>query len=215
MKDEDPLTFFPTDRRQVPKATSDPHTVILDVHTAGVNDGAPGTEKVDQEFLRPNTMVNSDDPGVVELMRKAVGNEVDPWARAVAIEKWVAKNLTDKNFGVVFANAKQVARDLSGDCTEHSVLTAAMCRAAGIPARAAVGIIYAEHLGGFGFHMWNEVYVNRRWVAIDSAFDESDVDAVHIKFSDTSLDGIAPFETFTSVVRAFDKMKIVPIETRR
>ena len=35
--------------------------------------------------------------------------------------------------------------------------------------------------------MWNEVYVNQRWVAIDPSWDQSTVDAVHIKLSDSSL----------------------------
>ena len=49
-----------------------------------------------------------------------------------------------------------------------------------------VGLIYADNLGGFGFHLWNEVYVNRRWVALDAAFDQSAVDAVHIKLTDSN-----------------------------
>jgi transglutaminase/protease-like cytokinesis protein 3 len=107
-----------------------------------------------------------------------------------------------------------VARTLSGDCTEHAVLTAAMCRSEGIPARVATGLVYAESLGGFGFHMWNEVYVNRRWVAIDSAFDETDVDAVHLKLTDSSLDGVAQFETFLPVSRVMGKLKIEVVEIR-
>ena len=60
-----------------------------------------------------------------------------------------------------------------------------MCRAAGIPARGAWSAWSTrEQLGGFGPHMWNEVYVNGRWVAIDAAFDQSEVDATHLKLSD-------------------------------
>ncbi len=62
--------------------------------------------------------------------------------------------------------------------------------------------------------MWNEVYVNRRWVAIDSAFDQTQVDAAHIKLSDSSLDGVAPFESFLPVARVFGKLKIEAVEIR-
>jgi transglutaminase-like putative cysteine protease len=89
-----------------------------------------------------------------------------------------------------------------------------MCRAAGVPARVAIGMVYAEPYGGFGFHMWNEVYVNRRWVAIDSAFNESEVDAVHIKLADSSLAGGSPYESFLSVVRVFDRTKLEALEIR-
>ena len=77
-----------------------------------------------------------------------------------------------------------------------------------------MGLVYVPHLGGFGFHMWNEVYVNRRWVAIDSAFDQTQVDASHIKLSDTSLDGVSPFETFLSVARVFNKISMEAVEVR-
>ena len=62
--------------------------------------------------------------------------------------------------------------------------------------------------------MWNEVYVNRRWVAIDSAFDQSEVDAVHLKFDDSSLDGVSPFDSFLAVARAFKKLGLRPLEIR-
>jgi len=156
-------------------------------------------------------MVNSDDPRVAANARKAVGRETDPWAKAAAIEAWVARNVADKNFGTAFNNAADVARTLQGDCSEHSVLVAAMCRAQGIPARCVVGLVYVGDKGGFGPHMWNEVYVNNRWVALDAAFNQTRVDATHIKFSDSSLDGVSPFETFVPVLTVFKKMKIEPI----
>ena len=100
------------------------------------------------------------------------------------------------------------------DATEHSVLAAAMCRAVGVPAHVVVGLIYVDEHDGFGYHMWDEVYVNNRWVAIDPSFDQATVDAVHIKLSDASLDGISPFETFLPVVRVLGKMTLEPIEVR-
>lgn len=147
-------------------------------------------------------------------MKNAVGSETDPWRKAVAIQSWVAKNVSEKNFSVAFAQAAEVARNLKGDCSEHSVLVAAMCRAAGIPARCVVGLVYAQNLGGFGPHMWNEVYVNGRWVAVDAAFDQSQVDATHLKLGATSLDGVAPFEAFLPVLKVFGKIKIEPLEIK-
>ena len=148
------------------------------------------------------------------LARQAVGDAVDPWDKAVRIERWVATNMKNKNFATAFAPASEVARNLSGDCTEHGVLTAALCRAVGIPARVAIGLVYVDHLGGFGFHLWNEVYVNRRWVAIDAAFDQTEVDAVHLKLSDTSLAGVSPYEAFLPVVRVMNKLTLEPREVR-
>jgi hypothetical protein len=214
VKGDDVAALLPNDRRQRIVAGADASSATLEVKTAGPNDGAAGPEAVDSEFLRPNAMVTSEDSKVVELTSRVITGESDPWQRALKIEKWVAQNIREKNFKTGFAPASEVARNLTGDCTEHGVLAAAMCRAAGVPARVVVGLVYADHLGGFGYHLWNEVYVNRRWVALDASFDQTDVDAVHIKLNDTSLAGVSPYEAFLPVVRVLNKMSLEPLEIR-
>ena len=79
---------------------------------------------------------------------------------------------------------------------------------------SSIGLIYVDELEGFGYHMWDEVFVNHRWVAIDPSLDQTTVDAVHIKLSDTSLDGVAPFEAFLPVVAVVGRLTIEPIEIR-
>jgi hypothetical protein len=214
MKDGNPLDLIPADRRQSIRKGNAAGTATVEIRTAGPNEGETGPDQVDAEYVRSNPLVNSEDAVVVEHTRKAVGGLTDPWEKAVAIEKWVAQNLRNKNFNIAFAPAAEVARDLAGDCTEHGVLTAAMCRAAGIPSRCVIGLVYVEPKRGFGFHMWNEVYVNRRWVAIDSTFDQAQVDATHLKLAATSLDGVSPFAAFMPVLTAFDKLTIEPVEVR-
>jgi hypothetical protein len=214
LKDAAPGDVIPTDRRQSIAPGTKEHDAILAVKTAGPNDGAPGEEPADDVYLRPNAMITSKDDMVVSLSKKAVGNAVDPWDKSVRIVKWVSRNFRNTNFETAFAAASEVARNLSGDCTEYAVLTAAMCRAAGVPTRVVVGLLYVDRLGGFGFHMWNEVYVNRRWVAIDATWEQESVDAVHIKIADASLDGVSPFEAFLPIVRVLDRMTIEPIEIR-
>ncbi len=214
MKDDEPAKSFPADRRQSVTPESDPTRARMIVATAGPNDGEAGPEAVDAQYSRPNAMIESEDPRVVALAKRATAGLVDPWQKAAAIQHWVAENIKTKNFETTFAPASEVARDLSGDCTEHGVLTAAMCRSVGIPARVVVGLIYSEPSQAFGFHMWDEVYINRRWVAIDAAFDQSQVDAVHLKLVDSSLDGVSPFEMLLAVTRVFNKLTIEPVEVR-
>jgi transglutaminase-like putative cysteine protease len=214
VKAADAVALFPPGRRQSARAEGD-GTILLDVTSDSPDTGEAGPEQVEAVYTKANPLVDSNDSLVVKHMRAAVGDRRDPWEKAVAIMDWVADNVRRKNFQVAFAPAGSVAKDLSGDCTEHAVLLAAMCRAAGIPTRCAVGIVYAEPLGGFGPHMWNEVYVNRRWVALDSAFKQSQVDATHIKMLDTSLDGVSPFEAFMPVLQVFQNLSIEPLEIRR
>jgi transglutaminase-like putative cysteine protease len=209
---EDVSGIFPNDGRQTLAASKDdPKVGTLEVRTSvqGPEDPQPGPE-----YLSSNPLVTSDDSAVRNLTRKAIGRATDPWQQAIAIEKWVARNLTEKNFKTAFAPASEVARNLTGDCSEHSVLVAAMCRAAGIPSRCVVGMAYVRERSGFGPHMWVEVYVKGRWQPIDAAYDQSEVDATHLKFSTSSLQGVSPLDTFTPVLKAFNGLKIEPKEIR-
>ena len=214
LKGDAPATVIPDDRRQSLTPSTKTGEATLVVKTAGRNTGPAGEESVDPAYLRANALVDSKDPRVVELTQRAIAGATEPWDKATRIEKWVFRNVTEKNFKTAFAPSSEVARNLAGDCTEHSVLTAAMCRAAGVPARVAVGLLYVRDLGGFGYHMWNEVYVNRRWVALDATVDQEDVDAVHIKLKDTSLEGVSPFEAFLPIVTVLGKLSIEPVEIR-
>ena len=185
------------------------------VKSAGPLDGGPSAEEAAPEYLRANALVTSEDTRVRSLAQRATRGVVDPWEKATRINHWVFENMKQQsNFKVAFAAANAVARNLSGDCTEHAVLAAAMQRAVGIPSRVVVGLIYVDDLEGFGYHMWNEVFVNHRWVALDPSWDQSTVDAVHIKISESSLDGVAPFEAFLPLVRVMGRLGIEPIELR-
>jgi hypothetical protein len=214
LKDSEPAAAIPNDPRQSLKPEPDKGSAILEVQTVGPLAGDPAADDPAPEYLRSNNLVTSDDARVQRLAQEATRGASDPWEKATRINKWVFQNVKNKNFRVAFAGAAQVARTLSGDCTEHSVLAAAMCRAEGIPARVAIGLIYVDKLEGFGYHMWDEVFINHRWIALDPTWDQADVDAVHIKLSDTSLDGVAPFEAFLPLVRVMGKLSIEPIELR-
>jgi hypothetical protein len=214
LKDGDLSEVIPNDPRQALQPSPQKNTGMLEIKSVGLLDGEPGPAEVDPQFVKPNALVTSQDSQVRSLAHRATRGIVDPWQQAQRINHFVFEIIRDKNFGVAFAAASEVARNLTGDCTEHSVLAAAMYRAVGIPSRVAVGLIYVEEQAGFGYHMWNEVYINQRWIALDPSFDQARVDAVHIKLSDSSLEGISPFETFLPVLRVSGKLDIEPIELR-
>jgi len=205
---------FPADPRQTVAPELNPSSAILVVKSSGPTDGQPGPDQVDHQYLEPNALVTSQDNRVRSLAERVTQGAVDPWGKAVRINQWVNKNVDRKNFQVAFAAASEVARNFSGDCTEHAVLAAAMCRAAGIPSRVAIGLVYVEKNDSFGYHMWNEVYVNNRWVALDPSWDQSVVDATHIKLTDSSLDGVSPFNAFLPLLQVMGKLEIEPLELR-
>ncbi|MFW9994864.1 MAG: transglutaminase family protein [Candidatus Odinarchaeota archaeon] len=53
-------------------------------------------------------------------------------------------------------NASEVLEKMVGDCSEYSLLSVALCRAAGVPAREVTGYAYSSELGIVGDHSWFE-----------------------------------------------------------
>ncbi|MHB1561430.1 MAG: transglutaminase-like domain-containing protein [Isosphaeraceae bacterium] len=215
LEKSEPAQVFPADSRQSIRADKEnPNSAVLEVQTAGPVDGQPAAGDVEPQYLKANAIINSDDVRVRTLAQRVTRGMLDPWKKASAINAWVHQNIRDKNFKKAFASAADVARSLSGDCTEHSVLAAAMCRAVGVPSRVVVGLVYVDDLGGFGYHMWVEVFANNRWIAIDPSYNQTTVDAVHIKLSESSLDGVTPFEAFLPLVTVVNRLQIEPVEIR-
>jgi len=132
-----------------------------------------GSDKTILEATKPTRFLQSDRKEIIDLARRAVGRTNDASDAIKRIEAFVAKYIENKDLSVGYASAAEVAASRQGDCSEFAVLTAAMCRAVGIPAQVVVGIAYVEEfagLQGFGGHAWNQAYVGGIWVGLDSAF---------------------------------------------
>ena len=188
LDDDKPETALARDARQQIKKVGD-KTVELHVKAVRGPTEEGKVEKAGKEFLESCSYLDSANAEVKELAAKAVGEETDPWRKRKRIERWVHANVASDN-SVPFGPAGQIARQLRGDCRQHAMLAAALCRAAGVPSRTAVGLVYVEDrkLGPvLGFHMWFEVNVKDRWLALDAVFGEGSVGADHIKIADHSL----------------------------
>jgi len=139
------------------------------------------------EYLEPNALLQSDDPMLLELSQRGVGGETDAWSAAQKLERLVYETIDKKSLDVAFASALEVCQTRQGDCSEHAVLLAALCRSAGIPSRVAMGIVYVG--GIFGGHAWTEVSIDGSWYALDGTIGRGTVDPTHIRFGTTSLKG--------------------------
>jgi transglutaminase-like putative cysteine protease len=168
----------------------------------------PGEPKA--EFVESCYYLKSDDSEVKRLAQEAVGRETDSWEKARLIERFVhGKMRVDTSAPI--APADQVARDLRGDCRQHAMLTAAMCRAAGVPSRTALGLVYVHdrQVGpAFGFHMWAEVWVQGQWLAIDAILGQGSIGAAHIKIADQSWHNTESLTPLLAVQRVLGKMAI-------
>lgn len=173
---ESDLMFPETDNQSVVK-NADGSTWTLTVTPIHMASGGqfPYTDSDEalKQALASNSVLQSDDPNLVKLAKQAVADARDA-AQAVAnIERFVGDYIEDKDLSVGYASALEVMASRQGDCTEHAVLTAALCRAVGIPAEVVIGVAYVEQFMGttqsFGGHAWNRAWVNGKWIGLDAA----------------------------------------------
>lgn len=157
---------------------------------------------------QPNSLIQSDDPAVIALAKQIAPGEADAWKLACALEKHVDETIEKKNFTQAFATAAEVARSLEGDCTEHAVLLAALCRARGLPARVAFGLVYYPPQQGFAYHMWNEVWINDRWVPLDATLGLGGIGGDHLKLDDSSLAGASAYTAMLPVIQVFGRLEL-------
>lgn len=169
---------------------------------------------VGEEFrddLSSTAFCQSDDPGIVATARGIIGEEKNAWRAAKKIAEWVEREMT-ANYDVGFATATEILENREGDCSEHTVIMVALCRAVGIPAKAAVGVMYGD--GIFAYHMWPEVYVGRwinldaKWLAVDEETGQYYTDATHIKFGRTSLNENIFEEMVKAISEIIGKLKL-------
>lgn len=144
-----------------------------------------GLTAEEQECLGSNLMIDHADPAITELAKRAVSGETDAWKAACLLERLAFTHISDKSMSKLFEPASKVCATASGDCTEHGVFLAALCRAAGIPARVAVGFLYFK--GIWGGHMWTEVSLGGKWYALDAVLGRGGIDAAHLRLAADSL----------------------------
>jgi len=205
--DPEPETAFARDGHQEVKNVMGG---VFELHVHPVRPGeAKDAPAAPAEYLESCRFIDSDDARVKELAHKAVGVEKDPWKKSLRIERWVKQNMRPDD-GAALAPASQVARELRGDCRAYALLTAALCRAEGVPARTAVGFIYVEKAGKpyFGFHMWTEVAIDGQWLGLDGTLGQGSVGAAHLKVADHSWHDVESLTPLLPVSRILGKTSI-------
>ncbi|MDT8300522.1 MAG: transglutaminase-like domain-containing protein [Sedimentisphaerales bacterium] len=177
-----------------------------------------GSDPEALEALKASRYVESDQKVIIDLAKRAVGRSSDAAEAISRIEAFVADYVEDKNLSVGYASAVEVVSSKQGDCTEHAVLTAALCRAVGIPAKVVTGLAYVEEWGtvlnGFGGHAWAQAYVGDKWIGIDAAFrgtGRGGYDAGHIILAA----GSGNPEDFLNLIGTMGQFKIDRVEVKK
>ncbi|MDO9026833.1 MAG: transglutaminase domain-containing protein, partial [bacterium] len=154
------------------------------------------------EFLKPTPLIQSQDPEIMKLAKSIVKGKKSDWDKALALKEWVYKNL-EKSMTVSLPSAVEVLRSRRGDCNEHATLYAALARAAGLPCKISLGVVYLD--GKFYYHAWNSVYCGQ-WIELDPAFGQAPADAARLRLVEGDL------SQQTRLLSAFGNLKIEILE---
>lgn len=130
-------------------------------------------------YLGSSLYIQTEDERIRALASRLRGGERNAWRVADRLRQWVYDHMIPRHTNVRFKSSLEVLEDMEGTCSEHAVLFMALCRAAGLPARACVGFLVAQ-TGELVLHIWTQVYVGR-WVDVDPSWEGSAVSAAHIK----------------------------------
>lgn len=145
----------------------------------------------DNQFLLPSLSVQSDAPEIVELAHQITQGLVTDREKAHAIFLWVATHISydtegvkDRSYTSRSLDALTVLQSRLTVCEGYSNLYAALLRAVGIRSKVIIGKAFGQgrpsdvspeqvcqkddpHWYGHG---WNEVYVDNRWILVDTTF---------------------------------------------
>lgn len=148
-----------------------------DIDVSGLRD-YPDSE-IKDIFTKPEENVESNDTRIIELSRKIVGEEKNPFWKAYKIYNWITDsivydyekaNADPSVCGNFSGGALQTIISGKGVCDDYSKLFIAMCRAVGIPARIDTGFPMLGNFDAFstGRHAIAEFYVPEYgWIPVD------------------------------------------------
>jgi hypothetical protein len=142
----------------------------------------PAEDKPAEKYLASSIMVDHEDKLVRKLAKKAIAELKDGASDqqiAMACKRFVSQHVSGASLSVGDGSASQAARTKEGDCTECSVLLAALLRVHGIPSRCVNGLVYSEddfvgQQDVFVYHMWTQAWIETEdgkghWLDLDSA----------------------------------------------
>ena len=173
---DDTKVELPSTGMQTVKSNKD-GTAIVVVDLNSPSD-ATESELTDANFLAPSAICDGSDEAVVAISTAALAglpSDASTNDKALALRTKVNEHIEEKNMSTAFASASQTARSKEGDCSEHAVLLCGVLRAANIPSRGVMGMVYVPNVGGpngvFGWHMWSQALIDGKWVDLDATLD--------------------------------------------
>jgi len=176
-----------------------------------------------QRALASSAVIGCDSSRIQALAAEAIGaiKEVGGDAneatlqKAQKLEAFVNRYIERKDYSQLLLNAEQVAEQRCGDCTEHAVLLAALCRAAKIPTRVVIGLVHVPSQNGFVFHMWNESLIEDTWIALDATLGQGGIGVGHIKINNGELSDGSDWSDFLPILSWMGEIEIELVDVER
>ena len=140
----------------------------VDPREAYVDEGS----EVYEEYTSERPPHISFTPSLVELARRIVGGEENPYLKAKRIWGWITSNIRytyARDYALYDNISEYVARERRGDCGMQALLFITLCRIAGVPARWQSG--WYMNPVRHGMHDWAQFYVEPYgWLYADPSF---------------------------------------------
>ena len=174
----------------------------------GATDLTVSPNEPSKEYLINTRYLNLDSPEI----NQAVKQLKNPGSGIRSVEDYVYAQISDKLLGIPMLPANQIIKIRRGDCTEHSVLSVAILRKLGIPARAVAGMYLADSFRGrkniFVYHMWAEAFYKGKWRLVDATMPGKKHLNRYIAFAYHNLKTEAPL----SYLRAISSIQNFSVE---
>jgi transglutaminase-like putative cysteine protease len=142
---------------------------------------------VDERYLRPTAIIDSDHPEILDQATKAAGDSSDPVEKAVKIYYFVRDTVWYDPYSPFYLpehyRASRVLKRGRGFCVPKASLLCAMGRALSIPSRVGFATV-RNHLATrqliafmgsdrFVYHGYTEFFLQEKWVKATPAFNQA------------------------------------------
>ncbi len=142
---------------------------------------------IDRKFRESSRWINSADETVRRMAVFGGGTASDPLEKCRRLSSYVQSHLRIAAFSTSMLSASEVVKSKQGDCTEFSVLLAALMRSEGVPSRVAVGFVYVPNPASFVPHMWTEAWIDGAWIPFDATLGGEVNPLTRFKVTDSAL----------------------------
>lgn len=160
-------------------------------HNMAVVNNKRTDEKALAYYMQPSSNIQSDNQEIIDLANSITAGIANDYDKAVAIHDWVCNNIyydwdsyLSKNYTGIDTSALGTLHSKRSVCDGYSNLTAALLRAAGVPAKKISGFALGVSSDYWPEnydpnrdtnHAWNEFWANGRWVILDTTWDSDNV----------------------------------------